>query len=106
MSEVRETLQKELKSLNDALSKYEKAYLDNPPQEQEARQFLMESITYYRGEVKVILVNLSDTDFTIERGMRIAQMVVARHEQVNFNEVETLDETDRGTGGFGSTGTK
>lgn len=59
----------------------------------------------YRGEVKVLLVNLSADDFTIERGMRIAQMVIARHETAGFALVETLDETDRGAGGFGSTGT-
>lgn len=58
----------------------------------------------YRGEVRVILVNLSDQAFTIEPGERIAQMVVARHEQVEWEEVEVLDETERGAGGFGSTG--
>lgn len=60
----------------------------------------------YRGEVKVILVNLSQDDFTIERGMRIAQMVVARHAQAQLNVVPSLDETERGSGGFGSTGLK
>ena len=60
----------------------------------------------YRGEIKVILVNLSDEPFTINPGERIAQMVVARYEKVEWNEVESLDETERGTGGFGSTGTK
>ena len=60
----------------------------------------------YRGEVKVILVNLSDTPFTIEPGERIAQMVFARAEQAQFEEVESLDETQRGAGGFGSTGLK
>lgn len=60
----------------------------------------------YRGEIKAILINLGDTAFTIERGMRIAQMVVAKYEHVQWNEVETLDETARGAGGFGSTGTK
>ncbi|TWB38054.1 dUTP diphosphatase [Nitrospirillum pindoramense] len=59
----------------------------------------------YRGEVGVILVNLGDQPFTIERGMRIAQMVIARHERIQWNEVESLDETARGAGGFGSTGT-
>ncbi|MCB1530046.1 MAG: dUTP diphosphatase [Rhodospirillales bacterium] len=59
----------------------------------------------YRGEIKVILANLGSEDFTIERGMRIAQMVVARHANVEWNIVESLEETDRGTGGFGSTGT-
>ncbi len=58
----------------------------------------------YRGEIKVILVNLSNEAFTINPGERIAQMVVARYEKVEWQEVETLDETDRGTGGFGSTG--
>ena len=60
----------------------------------------------YRGEIKVILVNLSDTPFTIEPGERIAQMVFARHEQACFEEVDTLEETERGAGGFGSTGVK
>lgn len=59
----------------------------------------------YRGEIKVILANLGDEPFKIERGMRIAQMVVAKHETVAWDVVETLDETDRGAGGFGSTGT-
>ncbi len=59
----------------------------------------------YRGEIKVALVNLSQEEFTIERGMRIAQMVVARYEQIEWNVVESLDETERGAGGFGSTGT-
>ena len=58
----------------------------------------------YRGEVRVILVNLSDRAFTVEPGERIAQMVIARHEQVEWEEVEVLDETERGAGGFGSTG--
>lgn len=60
----------------------------------------------YRGEIKAILINLGDVPFTIERGMRIAQMVVAAHAIVAWNEVENLDETTRGAGGFGSTGTK
>lgn len=60
----------------------------------------------YRGEVKVILVNLSDTPFTIEPGMRVAQMVIAPVTQGHWVEVETLDETARGAGGFGSTGTR
>ena len=59
----------------------------------------------YRGEVKVILANLGDTAFTIERGMRIAQMVLARVETARFQAVTTLPETARGAGGFGSTGT-
>ena len=58
----------------------------------------------YRGEIKVILINLSDQPFTINPGERIAQMVVARHEHVQWEETETLDETERGEGGFGSTG--
>lgn len=58
----------------------------------------------YRGEIKVLLVNLSDTDFEINTGDRIAQMVVARHEQVIWQEVDTLNETTRGTGGYGHTG--
>ena len=60
----------------------------------------------YRGEVKVILVNLSNEAFVIEPGERIAQLVVARHESVEWESVEVLDETTRGEGGFGSTGTK
>lgn len=60
----------------------------------------------YRGEVGVILVNLSDEEFIIEDGERIAQMVLAKHEKVNWFEVETLEETERGSGGFGSTGVK
>ncbi len=59
----------------------------------------------YRGEIRVILVNLSAEEFVIEDGERIAQMVVARHEQAEWQEVEVLDETERGTGGFGHTGT-
>ena len=58
----------------------------------------------YRGEIKVILVNLSNTPFEIVPGERIAQMVVARHERVEREEPDSLDETERGTGGFGSTG--
>jgi len=58
----------------------------------------------YRGEVGVILVNLSNEDFVVEDGERIAQMVVARHEQVVWQPVESLDETERGAGGFGHTG--
>ena len=58
----------------------------------------------YRGEIKVILVNLSNEDFVIEDGERIAQMVVARHETVEWEAVEILDETSRGAGGFGHTG--
>ena len=58
----------------------------------------------YRGEIGVILVNLSNEDFVINDGERIAQMVVARHETVEWEAVETLDETERGAGGFGHTG--
>ena len=58
----------------------------------------------YRGEIKVILVNLSQEPFEIVPGERIAQMVVARHETVEWEAVEQLDSTDRGAGGFGSTG--
>ncbi len=58
----------------------------------------------YRGEVKVILVNLGDAAFTIKRGERIAQMVIAPVVQARLQEVDTLDETERGAGGFGSTG--
>lgn len=60
----------------------------------------------YRGEIKVILVNLSNETQTIEPAERIAQMVIAKHERVTWAEVSVLDETQRGTGGFGSTGTK
>ena len=58
----------------------------------------------YRGEICVILVNLSPDDFVVEDGERIAQLVVARHEQVTWNEVATLDDTERGAGGCGHTG--
>ena len=58
----------------------------------------------YRGEIKVLLANLGQEPFTVERGMRIAQMVIAKHEHISWIEVENLDETDRGAGGFGSTG--
>ena len=60
----------------------------------------------YRGEIGVILINLGQEDFTIERGMRIAQMVIAPYTRASFSEVLELPETSRGTGGFGSTGTK
>jgi dUTP pyrophosphatase len=59
----------------------------------------------YRGEVKVILVNLSNTPFTVENGERIAQLVIARHEQAEWQESIELDSTNRGAGGFGHTGT-
>ena len=58
----------------------------------------------YRGEIKVLLVNLSDQVFEVNPGDRIAQMVVARHEKINWQPVEELDETIRGAGGFGHTG--
>lgn len=58
----------------------------------------------YRGEIGVIMVNLSSEDFVIEDGERIAQMVIARYEQTEWQEVEVLDETQRGAGGFGHTG--
>tara|TARA_R110000850_G_scaffold271031_2_gene404862 strand:+ start:257749 stop:258183 length:435 start_codon:yes stop_codon:yes gene_type:complete len=60
----------------------------------------------YRGEIGVILVNLSNEAFTIENGERIAQLVIAKHDRAEWIEVETLSETSRGEGGFGSTGTK
>jgi dUTP pyrophosphatase len=60
----------------------------------------------YRGEIGVILVNLSNEDFTIEHGERIAQLVIAKHERAVWEEVEELEETERGEGGFGSTGLK
>lgn len=59
----------------------------------------------YRGEIKVILGNTGTETFTVERGMRIAQMVIAKYEFVEWSEVSELDETTRGAGGFGSTGT-
>lgn len=60
----------------------------------------------YRGEVGVILVNLGQEDFVVTRGMRIAQVIIARHEKVDVEAVETVNDTARGSGGFGSTGTK
>lgn len=60
----------------------------------------------YRGELMVLLVNFSDSDFIINDGERIAQMVIARHEQGIFEVAETLDDTERGTGGYGHTGVK
>jgi dUTP pyrophosphatase len=59
----------------------------------------------YRGEIGIIVVNLSNEDFTVENGERIAQMVIAKHEVAIWDEVESLNESDRGAGGFGSTGT-
>ena len=60
----------------------------------------------YRGEIKIILVNISNEEFVVNDGERIAQMVIARHEQAEWIEVEELAVTSRGAGGFGSTGTK
>jgi len=58
----------------------------------------------YRGEIKVLLVNNSDSTFTVQYGERIAQMVIARYEQIKWNPQEALSETERGSGGYGSTG--
>ncbi len=58
----------------------------------------------YRGEIKVLLINFSEIDFNINPGDRIAQMVIARHEKINWEEVQVLGETLRGTGGYGHTG--
>ena len=60
----------------------------------------------YRGEIGVVLINLSQEDFVVNDGERIAQMVIARHEKAEFIEVEVLDETERGEGGYGHTGVK
>lgn len=60
----------------------------------------------YRGEIGVILVNLSKEDFTIENGDRVAQLVIAKYERADWNSVSELSETSRGSGGFGSTGVK
>lgn len=60
----------------------------------------------YRGEIKVLLVNLSDTEFVINDGERIAQMVIAKHEQIKWETVSVLEDSHRGAGGFGSTGNK
>ena len=60
----------------------------------------------YRGELKALLVNLSDTPFVINDGERVAQMVIAKHEQISWELTSSLDETQRGAGGFGHTGTK
>ena len=60
----------------------------------------------YRGELMVLLINFSDTEFVINDGERIAQMVVARHEQIEFQLVDELDDTERGAGGYGHTGVK
>ena len=58
----------------------------------------------YRGEIRVILVNLSDEEFVINDGERICQMIIAKHEHIDWQQVESLDETERGSGGFGHTG--
>ncbi len=58
----------------------------------------------YRGELKILLINFSDADFEVVNGDRIAQMIISRHEQVNWEEVEILTETVRGAGGYGHTG--
>ncbi len=60
----------------------------------------------YRGEIGVVLINLSDREFVVNPGERIAQMVVARYEQADLEQVELLDETERGEGGYGHTGVK
>ena len=60
----------------------------------------------YRGEIGVILINLSSNNFIVEDGERIAQMIIAKHEKVNWQEVEVLEHSERGVGGFGSTGVK
>lgn len=60
----------------------------------------------YRGELKVLLVNLSNDDFEVNAGERVAQMVIARHETATWEEVKVLDETERGEGGYGHTGVK
>lgn len=60
----------------------------------------------YRGEIGVILVNLSNQDFIVQNGERIAQLIIAKHERANWIEVQELSQTDRGEGGFGSTGVK
>ncbi|MBC7388659.1 MAG: dUTP diphosphatase [Opitutaceae bacterium] len=60
----------------------------------------------YRGEIKVLLVNLSDAEFIVNDGERIAQMVIAKHDTVQWDAVEVLNETERGAGGYGSTGVK
>ncbi len=60
----------------------------------------------YRGEIKVLLINLSNDDFVIEDGLRIAQMVISKHESIAWDEVEVLNDTERGAGGYGHTGIK
>lgn len=58
----------------------------------------------YRGEIKILLINLSDTDFRIQSGDRIAQMIIAKHEQISWEAADSLNETSRGAGGYGHTG--
>lgn len=58
----------------------------------------------YRGEIKILLINLSDESFLIESGERVAQLVIAKHEQIDWSLVETLEDSERSAGGFGSTG--
>jgi dUTP pyrophosphatase len=60
----------------------------------------------YRGEIKVLLINLGDADFVVERGARVAQLVIEKYEKVIFTTVENLDATERSSGGYGSTGIK
>jgi dUTP pyrophosphatase len=60
----------------------------------------------YRGEIKVLLINLSNEDFVIEDGLRIAQMIISKHEKADWESVEILSETERGAGGYGHTGIK
>ena len=62
--------------------------------------------SHYRGEIKIILINLSKEDFLVEDGERIAQMIISRHEKAEWIQVEALNKTDRGAGGFGHSGTK
>lgn len=58
----------------------------------------------YRGEIKILLINFSDTDFVVSHGDRVAQMIISKHEQVIWQNADTLTDTDRGTGGYGHTG--
>ena len=58
----------------------------------------------YRGEIKILLINFSDVDFTVQNGDRIAQMIIAKHEQISWQSAKSLSDTARGTGGYGHTG--